>query len=151
MSKSENFNVTEWDWFKLQLQIYALQRRAALFSFFFEFKEEPYSVVCSMHGVSIEDTLKEETDKSILYGEYFSTWVRPIKEDIAKVLTTLPKLGQEFDLEKDLQVEIMHDYGMGASLICRIIGSEVFWNDYILNTFKQKSNDTKIAGADGGE
>jgi hypothetical protein len=41
MSKSENFNVTEWDWFKVQLQITALQQRAALASFFFRFQEEP--------------------------------------------------------------------------------------------------------------
>src|SRR5688572_18674142 len=122
MSRTELYNVTEWDWFKLQLQIYALQRRAGLFSFFFEFKEEINCVVCSMHGVSIEDTLKETTEKSILFEDYFSSWIRSVNREIAKILAALPSLSQEFDIEKNLEFEIMHDYGMGASFVCRIVG-----------------------------
>lgn len=140
MNKTELYKLTEWDWFKLQLQIYALQRRAALFSFFFEFKEEINCVVCSMHGVSIEETLKETTEKSILMEDFFSSWIPSIKRQVSKVLAALPVLSQEFDLETNLEFEIMHDYGMGASLVCRIVGREVSWNEDILNSFNENSN-----------
>jgi len=140
MNKKNPFTLTEWDWFKMQLQIYALQRRATVFSFSFEFKEELDCVVCSMHGVSIEETLRETTEKSVLFGEYFSSWTRSVKREVAKFLEALPVLRQDFDLEKNLEFEIMQDYGMGASLVCRIVGSEVlFWDEDILNSFNRNS------------
>jgi len=147
MNKKTTFTLTEWDWFKMQLQIYALQCRAEAFSFSFEFKEELDCVVCSMHGVSIKEVLRETTEKSVLFEEYFSGWIRSVKREVAKFLEALPVLRQDFDLEKNLEFEIMYDYGMGASLVCRIIGREVFWDEYILNSFNQDSKNTSSDGA----
>ena len=134
MNREARFNLTEWDWFEVQLQLYALQRRASLFSFFFEFEEADY-IVCRMHGTSIEEVLRETAKKEILFGDYFSGWTRSVKRDVARLLKRLPLLSAEFDVEENLVFHIMWDYGMGAELICRIRGEDVLWNEDVIKHF----------------
>ncbi len=113
MNKEAPILLTEWDWFKIYLQMYALQRRAALFSFSFEFERDDY-VVCSMHGSSITEVLKETTNKEELLGSYFSGWIGSVKREVANVLRRLPVLGEGFSLDGNLVFEIMWDYGSGV-------------------------------------
>lgn len=136
MNKETPVSLTEWDWFKLRLKVYALERRAALSSFDFEFDKDDDYVVCEMHGSSIERVLKETTDKDELFGEYFSGWTLDIKREVAAVLKGLPVLGAEFDVDKNLVFDIVWDYGMGGSLVCRVRGAEVSWDEEVLSYFR---------------
>jgi hypothetical protein len=76
MNRNTPYSITEWDWFRVKLQLYALERRAKAFSFNFRFKTDEDFVSCRMHGISIEGTLKETTDKQELFEDYFSIDVK---------------------------------------------------------------------------
>ena len=121
------FDLTEWVWFKTQLRLYAMERKGPLFNVRFDFDDKERAIVCSLYNSSLGEILEEMTDKATLYDEYFSGWVRSERKAISRILTELPALGTELDLERNVVFRILWDYGTGSDLVCTITGSELLW------------------------
>lgn len=138
MNKNINYQVTEWDWFKLQLKLYAVESRGTKWyiHFIFNPKETPgykdrnVEIICEIFNLAMDEILDVTKDKETLLKEFFNGWVEMEKRALSDILKDIPILGKEFDLEQHISFEIMRCYGMGSTLICTFIGSDVVWSKY---------------------
>jgi hypothetical protein len=138
------FTVTEWDWFKLQLRVFALERNAPMYAIHFDFTDEPNHVVCEIYNQALDSILEETKDKETLYEEYFQGWVRMELEEVESIVNGLPYLKENFDLQKNMSFEIRSDYGMGSSIICTITGEDVVWNAILMNALNNSESNKNL-------
>src|SRR4051794_30514672 len=113
---SSRFEITEWDWFKLQVRVYALERRSENYSLRFELGDEAPSVICDII-IGSEVLRGESRDEQ---AAYYSDWVRRERGVLSKLLERLPQLSRVLDITRDVQFTILRNYGMGSSPICDV-------------------------------
>lgn len=124
---NQAMQIREWDWFKLQLTILALQEKAATKSISFRFEDETGKVVAMLWNEDVEQFLESRASQEDQLAMY-NGWVIWLMVQIKEILKTMPTLEREFDISS-LEIEILHDYGMGSSLVCAYKGGElVKWN-----------------------
>jgi hypothetical protein len=138
--KNARFRLREWDWFKLRLDLEAVRARSELLSFDFEFRDiltprilrayglpSEVEVICRVFGAHCQRMVEENAPRSEQL-EYYRDWVEAQKELIEKILAELPVLRRRLRLDKHFAFVIMYNYGMGASEVCRFIGSTLTWS-----------------------
>jgi hypothetical protein len=125
MRKDTPYNVTEWEWLKLQLQVRALLKQGSEHGESFEF-DQGAPICCRVYCSSIERMLNSKVSRKQQLICYRS-WARGVKQDVEEVLANLPVLKREFDPDGDVIVEIMCDYGTGAYRVCALKGKHVEW------------------------
>jgi hypothetical protein len=130
------FALTEWTWFKTQLRLYALERGGTLFFVSFKFDDQRRTVACGLYHSQLRDIFRETRNKETVYQDYFFGWVRSQRQVITKILTDLPRLGTELDLERDVVFEILSNYGTGSTLVCTISGTELVWNSTVFEDLR---------------
>ena len=133
MKKNTLYTTTEWEWLHLQLRLYSIESRGSLWTINFslreldqdlEFKDIQAEINCRIYCASVEELFIDPIDE---LEQTFIGWVKTQKKKLAEYLSRLPVLGKEFDIEQDFQTEIMQDYGMGATILCVIKGTDVNW------------------------
>lgn len=128
MRKDTIFNVTEWDWFKLQLELYALKYRAEMYSVLFDFESDKKGrILCRIFGKYAETMLANNATRTEQL-EYYKDWVGKEKQAIGEILKSIPVLNKTLDLQKNVVYQIMYSYGMGATLICEFKEGKVVWS-----------------------
>lgn len=128
MKKDTPFVVTEWTWFKLQLQIYSLNRRAKYWYTIFNYDDERGRLTCSIWCKTVSDLVRKKASKSE-HLKYYPGWIEMEQRSILEILEELPVLKNEFDIERDIKFEILHDYGEGSSIVCAYIDGEFLWTN----------------------
>lgn len=129
MNKHATFTVTEWEWLKVQLKIRELWSRAFIPGISFDIEDEEDVIVCSIHHNRLDEIFRETIDKEKLVEEYFSGWVEGEKTMIKEILKELPVLEKGFNTEKNIVFQIMRYYRKKNSIVCKIIGQKVEWNE----------------------
>jgi hypothetical protein len=101
MNTETPFVVTEWEWFKLKLELYSLHYRSELYAVVFDFpSNKEVKVHCRIYGKHAGTMMEEQaTRKQQL--EYYRGWVRMEKRQINNRLRELPVLRHHFSVEKD--------------------------------------------------
>jgi len=122
------FQVTEWDWLKLQLDVVALKSRGNYVSKLYHFNDDKRTITCSVY---LSD-LQEERTRQVSRQEDLETymdWLRSEQMIISKLMERLPKMQSSFDFKKQFVLEILQERpgGMSPHMICRIEGDEVIW------------------------
>jgi len=123
--KNTPYNVTEWQWLKLQLKLHQLEYTAELFSTIFEFPENG-KIECRIFAMQVQDMVENKASKEEQL-EYYEDWADMARRIVLEKIQDLPVLSIEFDIMKDLVISIHHHYGMGASSICEFHGSQIVW------------------------
>jgi len=127
VNKKIKFDVSEWDWFKLQLELYALKYCAEMYSVSFYFESDRQGrILCRIFGKHAETMLANNATRTEQL-EYYKDWVGKERQAISEILKSIPLLNKTFDLEKNVVYQIMYSYGMGATLICEFKGGKVIW------------------------
>ena len=127
MKRDTPFTVTEWDWLKLQLEMYSIEHRSEMYSVLFNFQSDKQGrIICMIYGKHA-DTMVENKAAKKEQLEYYKSWVRVEKQQIKKALKALPVLRREFNVDKDVVFRIMHHYGMGWSVICEFVEKKIEW------------------------
>ena len=130
--KIESFAVSEWEWLKLQLRVYSLENRAEIYGEYYDFDENG-KVICNIFGKQVQGMVDNKANQTEQL-EYYRGWVQGVKRNLEKILSRLSGLSKSFDMKSDLVVRIRYSYGMGASLVCELVGDSVKW---------AKSNESK--------
>ncbi len=127
MKESAPFTLTEWEWFKLQLRLYAIERSAGGLVARFTFDDENHTAKCAVWCKTTQELIDKKADKErqLLFYE---NWVEVESAQIATLLQQLPALSKQFDVGRDIRFEILYDYGMGSSLVCEFNAGEVMWH-----------------------
>ncbi len=126
MRKDTLCNPTEWEWLKQKLEVRSLVRRGSDYAEVFHFDGDP-AICCRIHSSSVQKMASSKLPRSEQLV-CFQSWARSVKREIEEVLRPLPVLRQDFDFNRDLVIEIMHDYGTGATLVCSLKGDHVEWH-----------------------
>ena len=119
---------SEWAWFKLQLRLYALERHSdpALSVQRFTFDDEAGTVTCAIWRPMTQQLIDDKAGRAEQLS-FYENWVDVERTSIAGILSELPTLSREFDLERDLIFEILYDYGTGSYLVCAFQDEQVTW------------------------
>jgi hypothetical protein len=126
---AEDYHVSSWDWFKVQLRLLALEDRGDGHSVSYSFQDEPIRkvlcVIISQFAQQFVDggVSKEEQEK------YYMDWLASQVDQIRDVLEQMGPRFAAVDLESLVDLEVRYHYGMGASLIWKIKDGMVFWGD----------------------
>ncbi len=121
------FAVTEWEWLKLQLRLYAVERSPETWIERFSFDDERRTIACSIWCKTTQRLIEEKADRARQFS-FYSNWVEVETIQVSTLLQQLPVLSTEYDLRRDLAFEILYDYGMGSSLVCEFSAGEVTWH-----------------------
>lgn len=137
MIGQKQFNVTEWDWFKLQIRVQALERAGKLFVTRYNFpepgdrtKESRFHnarAQCLFWCKTTEDLLKKKAPR-VKHLEFYETWVQSEKRMLREILRDLPVLSREMDLDKNVVFTVLHDYGGGSVPVCHFYDERVHWD-----------------------
>jgi hypothetical protein len=130
------FIPTEWDWFKLQLRLHAIESSAKLFVTRYGFPEpkdrisqarfsEAY-VHCLFWCKTTEDLLKKRASRATHLG-FYESWVQVEIGKLNEILRGLPELSKELDLRKNVLFTVLHNYGMGSIAVCNFFDEKVHW------------------------
>jgi hypothetical protein len=125
MKTDTPFVVTEWEWFRLKLDLYALQRRADSWSFLFG-AETPGKLTCSIWYAMVQQLVDAQASRARQL-EFYANWVEVQKQAIRAILQGIPTLRTEFDVDRDVVFEILYDYGMGSYVVCEFDAQGVQW------------------------
>lgn len=126
--KEAKYNVSEWEWLKLQLEIYALKYKSEMYSVLFDFTSgKRYKIICKIFSKHAYTMIANKTARAEQL-EYYEDWAEKEKQVIKEILNSLPILKKTIDLNKDVEYQIMYSYGMGASLICAFKNKKVDWS-----------------------
>lgn len=124
------FVVTEWDWFRLKLDLYATRMRTPVYKIDFEFEQDKKTgerrVICTIACKTTQMLVKRKASRRQQLKHY-RDWIRKEKKHIADVLSDIPILGQDLDLERDITFVIVYSYGTGAVGVCECVGGEFMW------------------------
>ena len=119
--------ISEWEWLKLKLEMLALHEKAPACTLGFSFDDQTGKITCSFwYEVTVQLVQARASQEEQL--SYYETWVTNAKYQINRVLQTIPVLSTEFDVDRDVEYEVLYDYGMGATLVCRFSANGVYWN-----------------------
>jgi hypothetical protein len=119
--------ISEWDWFKLQLRLHALERRGTAWVVRYTPQDKTQTLGCSIWS----ETTQGLIDRRAPIDEqrsFYDTWAPNARRNVEVIVREIPHLRYTFDVMRDMVVEIVYDYGMGSSVICRYRGDEWTWN-----------------------
>ena len=133
------FKITEWEWFKVQLRLHALEYSAAMFGKRYQFNATVPNiaapanklrvpVLCTIYGQQVQ-TMTEKGDSREEQLAYYRDWVEGEKQLIDRVLEDLPDLRSRFDPNRDVAFVIVYNYGMGGHPVCTFIHGAVHWSE----------------------
>ncbi len=126
MTYETPYVLTEWEWFKLQLRLRSLERRGEYWTTRYSADEDHKIIRCAIWC----HTTQQLIDKNALVEEhrsFYDTWADSEKYHITQILSLLPTLPQSFEVARDIIIEILYDYGMGSTIVCRYHGAEFVW------------------------
>jgi hypothetical protein len=138
MSLGKNqFKLTEWDWFKLQVRLAVLERGGKHFVTRYAFREpgerspEPRfsktRVNCYFSCKTTDDLINKKASRD-KHLEFYVTWVPAEEQRLRGILRDLPTLAKELDLRKHIVFTVLHDYGMGSVPVCHSHDGKVYWD-----------------------
>ena len=136
MIGKDQLKLTEWDWFRLQCRVHAIEREGKYFITRYTFPESKDSIAklrfpmalveCSFWCKTTDDLLMRKAPRAE-HLEYYPGWVASEKEQLRRILQDLPSLSRKLDLEKNVLFTILHNYGMGSAIVCHFYGRRVHW------------------------
>ncbi len=126
---SEIFKVMEWDWFKVQLRLRALEYSAEKISYQFEFDDKNQIVMANIFNDYTATLLKEGPLDGEEPIDYYRDWVDIAKIHIEESLSSVPNFAEKFDLDDDCIYRVMNSYGMGSSVVCEFKHGQIQWPD----------------------
>lgn len=120
--------LSEWAWFKLQLRLYALEHHSdpELSVQRFTFDDAAGIVTCTIWRRATQQLIDDKAKRAEQLS-FYQNWVDVERASIAAILSDLPTLSKEFDLQRDLIFEILYDYGTGSYLVCAFTDGQVTW------------------------
>lgn len=131
------FNVTEWDWFKVQIRLQTLELGGKLFVTRYNFSEPSdrtresrfpsARVQCLFWCKTTEDLLKKKAPRA-KHLEFYETWVNSEKRRLREILGDFPALSKEIDLNKNIMFTVLHDYRGGSVPVCHFYDERVHWD-----------------------
>jgi len=112
------FNVTEWDWFKLQIRLQALELGGRLFVTRYNFPEPgdrtrwrsrfPNADVECLFWCKTTEELLEKKARRAEHLEFYETWVQSEQQKLREILRDLPMLSKQIDLHKNVVFTVLH-------------------------------------------
>jgi hypothetical protein len=137
MIGQNSFNVREWDWFKLQIRLQALEVSGKLFVTRYNFPEPGdrtresrfpnADVECLFWCKTTEELLKKQARRAE-HLEFYKTGVQCEERRLREILWELPILSKEIDLHKNVVFTVLHNYGMGSIPVCHFYEKRVHWD-----------------------
>ena len=133
------FRATEWEWFKVQLRLHALEYSAEMFGERYAFnsavpiviaaaKRVSAEVVCTIYGKQVQKMIEKGASREAQL-EYYTDWVEGQKQVMDHILEELPSLRSKLDLNRDVAYVILYNYGMGGCPVCAFINGIVHWSE----------------------
>ena len=133
------FTVTEWEWFKVQLRLHALEYSAEMFGESYKFdatvpevitpaQKMSARVVCTIYGRQVQRMVEQGASREEQL-EYYQDWIASQKQVMDHILEELPNLRSKLDLIKDVAYVIVYNYGMGGCPICTFVNGETHWSE----------------------
>ena len=121
------FNITEWDWLKLSLDVLGLRSRGNYVSIHYQFDDTERTITCLIHW-SWSDTVKKEKVSREKNFEVYLGWYKSQVQQINKIMERLPQMKASFDFNKHFSLRMMQETpGMSPNMICAITGDDVSW------------------------
>ncbi len=131
MSTDAPFEVTEWDWFKLQLELSALRGRGQSVGKLYYFCDKDKTVTFSLYWLldPKEKTSRVSREKHL---EAYMSWLIHEKRLISELLGRMPILRSSFRVEEHLTFNVLYQYRGDTSpmLACQIKGKNVEWSEW---------------------
>ena len=138
MQKNVPYEITEWEWIKLKCEVYSARTKSETMFVEHLFREPgegslnlyrvPRSVeiVCKLHGAAIERLLTSGASREQQINLY-TDWVAAEKQQMLNIISPLPVLSSEIDVNKHVAFVIMRSHSMSSFPVCTFIGTEVVW------------------------
>lgn len=144
----KTFKVTEWEWFKVQLRLHALEYSAEMFGERYQFnatvpnigsptKKVSAQVICSIYGKQVQDMIENGVSREEQL-EYYADWVEGQKQVMEKILEELPDLRSKLDQNMDVAFVILYNYGMGSCPVCIFMDGAVHWSEAAMSFVVRK-------------
>jgi hypothetical protein len=131
------FKVTEWDWFKLQVRLSVLECEGKLFVRRYTFRESDErshdprfpkaSIYCNFWCETTDDLIKKKASRE-KHLEFYLTWIPAEEQRLREILRDLPALSKELNLSKDVVFTVLHSYGMGSVSVCHFNEGKIYWD-----------------------
>jgi hypothetical protein len=132
------FKLKEWEWFKVQLRLHALEYSASAFGQRYQFNatvpnisvppgKVSAEVVCSIYGEQVQSMIEKGTSREQQLV-YYSDWIAGQKQVMETILEGLPDLRSNLDLSKDVAYVIVYNYGMGGCPVCTFVNGDIYWS-----------------------
>jgi hypothetical protein len=133
------FKLTEWEWFKVQLRLHALEYSTSAFGERYQFnatvpnitvppRKISAEVVCSVYGEQVQSMIEKGTSREEQLAYYWD-WIAGQKQVMEKILEELPDLRSKLDLSKDVAYVIVYNYGMGGCPVCTFVNGDIYWSE----------------------
>src|SRR5690349_11177208 len=119
------YNVTEWEWFQLKLKLYSLEYRGLAWVTRFSYPE-PGKVRCAIWCNTVQDLIDKKADRKKQL-KFYENWVLSERYQITRLLEDIPVLKSEMDIDRDIEFEILYDYGMGSETVCSFDSAGIHW------------------------
>lgn len=126
MTYDTPFVISEWEWFKLQLRLRSLEQRGEAWSTRYISDDDHHQIRCVIWSSTTQQLIDQRTSVDEQRG-YYDTWAASERYRIAQILAGLPTLPQSFHVERDVLIDIVYDYGMGSTVVCRYQGATCTW------------------------
>ncbi len=135
MLGTQAFQVSEWDWFKLQLRLTRLELNGKLFRTVYNFDDEigdsskqfpEAQIRCLFWCKTTDDLIRKRAPRSE-HLEYYKGWVESEETNIVEFAAAFPHLRNELNPTKHILYTILHKYGMGSIPVCEFYGGKVIW------------------------
>ncbi|MCE7982157.1 MAG: hypothetical protein DYG89_13255 [Caldilinea sp. CFX5] len=126
MAYDTPFVLTEWEWFKLQLRLRALEQRGEYWVTTYNADEEHKTIQCFIWCKTTQQLIDKNAPIE-KHRSFYDTWVNSERHHIKQILLRLPTLAVSFQVERDVIIEVLYNYGMGSTLVCRYQGDEFVW------------------------
>jgi hypothetical protein len=151
MWKNSPRTITNWEWLRLRLELYALRARSQAYSVDFLLISKfnaPLFESCGL-GTSAqlacrifaEQTL-EMVDRKAPRAkqlEYYRDWAHAEGAQIQNILDEVRIEPRDFSIQRDVGFVIMYSYGMGGFPVCSITQKRVRWINTSKLTVSSKS------------
>jgi len=125
MNLDTPYHLTEWEWFQLQLKIYALESRSPKWIITFTYPE-PGKVTCAIWSQTTQDLLEKKASRKEQL-KFYEYWVVEERGQIARLLKGIPGLKSELDVNRDVAFDITFDYARGTDFVCRFDTDGMHW------------------------
>jgi len=121
------FNITEWDWLKLSLDVLGLRSKGNYVSTHYQFDDTARTITCLIHW-SWSDNAKKEKVSREKNLEVYLGWYKSQVQQIKQIMERLPQMKASFDFNKHFILKMLQETpGMSPNLICRFEGNKVVW------------------------